>query len=170
MAEIQTHGTKKSKGVPHCKKLSTKVDLTPMVDLGFLLITFFVFTTSITKPTAMKLAIPGEGDGAETASGKTMSVLLGARNAVYYYYGDSANNMYTTNFSSKGLREVIRNKKLEVQQKYGDPNETVLLIKPTSDASYRNVVDALDEMLINNVKRYILMDANEVEKASLFKK
>lgn len=169
MAEIQTSVTKKSKGVRRSKKLSIKVDLTPMVDLGFLLITFFVFTTSITRPTAMKLTIPTEGDGAVTAAGKTISVLPGAENVIYYYYGDSISNMHKTNFSSNGLREVIRNKKIEVQQKYGDANETVLLIKPTDDASYSNVVDALDEMLINNVKRYVLMDVNDFETASLFK-
>src|SRR3981189_1428507 len=102
MAEIQTSETDKKKGVRRSKKLSTKVDLTPMVDLGFLLITFFVFTTSIARPTVMNLNMPDDQthDSMITVGGKTLNVLLGGNNTVCYYYGDSINNMYSTNFSS----------------------------------------------------------------------
>lgn len=109
MAELQNSETRKSKGVRRSKKLSTKVDLTPMVDLGFLLITFFVFTTSITKPTAMKLNLPDDPDKdtAITAGGKTLSILLGDNNTIYYYEGQNIGNMQVSNFSSAGLREVM---------------------------------------------------------------
>lgn len=171
MAEIQAIETTKRNGVRRSKKLSTKVDLTPMVDLGFLLITFFVFTTSITKPTAMKLTLPGDPgkDSAITAEGKTLTILLGAKNLIYYYEGKKIAYMQVSNFSSDGLREVIRNKKHQVKMKYGDGNETVVLIKPTAEASYSNVVDALDEMQINNIGRYVLMDANPEESELLSK-
>lgn len=53
--------------------------------------------------------------------------------------------------------------------KYGDGDETVVLIKPTTKASYSNVVDALDEIQINTIGRYVLMDANAEESALLFK-
>jgi biopolymer transport protein ExbD len=167
MAEIQTAEPRKRKGIRRCKKLSTKVDLTPMVDLGFLLITFFVFTTSITKPAAMKIIFPDDGEGAKSPVSKTLSVLLAAHNVVYYYNGDSVNNMYTTNYSTQGLRDVIRRKKQEVQQYYKDGNETVVLIKPTTEASYSNIVDALDEININVIKHYVLMDASNEETALL---
>lgn len=106
MAEIQTSETDKKKGVRRSKKLSTKVDLTPMVDLGFLLITFFVFTTSISNATVMKLNMPDDDDpdSMVTAEGKTLNVLLAADNIVYYYYGDSINNRHSTNFSSQGFK------------------------------------------------------------------
>ena len=170
MAEIQTSETNKKKGVRRSKKLSTKVDLTPMVDLGFLLITFFVFTTSISKATVMKLNMPDDSpDSMVTAEGKTLNVLLAADNIVYYYYGDSITNMHSTNFSSQGLRAVMRNKKLQVQQKYGDGKETVVLIKPMPDATYSNVVDALDEIQINVIDRYVLMDAGQEETGQFLK-
>jgi biopolymer transport protein ExbD len=163
MSEKQTSETRKKKGVRRSKKLSTKVDLTPMVDLGFLLITFFVFTTSITKPTAMNITFPDDGDSTNAADGKTLNILLADKNMIYYYYGDSLKNIHSTDFSSRGLREIIRKKKAEVQHRYGDGNETVVLIKPTPAASYANVVDALDEININIIKRYVLMDATEDE-------
>lgn len=71
-----------------------------MVDLGFLLITFFVFTTSIARPTAMKIIMPADGDDSETAAGKTMSLLLVKDNLVYYYNGDSIDNIHQTDFSA----------------------------------------------------------------------
>jgi biopolymer transport protein ExbD len=170
MAEIQTSETYKKKGERRSKKLSTKVDLTPMVDLGFLLITFFVFTTSISKPTVMNLNMPDESpDSMVTAEGKTLNVLLAADNVVYYYFGDSINSMHSTDFSSQGLRAVIRDKKQQVQQKYGDGKETVILIKPLPDATYSNVVDALDEIEINMVDRYVLLDAGKEETGLLLK-
>ena len=111
----------------------------------------------------MNITFPDDGDSTSTADGKTLNILLADRNMIYYYYGDSLNNMHSTNFSSSGLREVIREKKAEVQHKYGDGNETVVLIKPTPATSYANVVDALDEININTIKRYVLMDATKDE-------
>ncbi|CAN5177176.1 biopolymer transporter ExbD [soil metagenome] len=163
MAEMQTPVNRKQKGHGRSKKLSTKVDLTPMVDLGFLLITFFVFTATLTQSKVMKIALPDKGDDAITAAGKTISLLIAANNIVYYYNGDSLNNIHVTNFSAQGLREVIRNKKAAVQAKYGSGNESVVLIKPTDNAVYSNIVDALDEMEINVINRYVLMDASANE-------
>lgn len=169
MAEIQTSASKQKKGVRRGKKLSTKVDLTPMVDLGFLLITFFIFTTSIAKPTAMKIIFPDDGDSTKSESSKTLNVLLADNNVVYYYNGDSIASIRSTNFSANGLREIIRRMKNEVQRKYGDENETVVLIKPTQQASYSNIVDALDEIKINRIQRYVLMDISEDEISMLSK-
>ncbi|HNP23107.1 MAG TPA: biopolymer transporter ExbD [Panacibacter sp.] len=167
MAEIQSNDGPKKPGVHKSKKLSTRVDLTPMVDLGFLLITFFVFTTSITKPTAMKILMPADGGDSKTSAGKTINLLLAKDNIVFYYNGDSLNNIHQTDFSAIGLRAVINEKKKAVAAFYGNANETVVLIKPLEQSNYRNVVDALDEMQINQVNRYILMDAGKEELAML---
>ncbi|MEP7318765.1 MAG: biopolymer transporter ExbD [Panacibacter sp.] len=168
MAEIQQGVTHNTKGVRRSKKLSTKVDLTPMVDLGFLLITFFVFTTSLSTPMAMKLTLPDDSkvdDPSITPAGKTISFLLAGNSKVYYYNGDSTGNLHETDYSSAGIRSVITNKKAVVQNRYGDAKETVVLIKPTISATYGNIVDALDEMQIGLVARYVLMDADESETA-----
>lgn len=171
MAEIQTPETRKRKGVRRSIRNSTRVDLTPMVDLGFLLITFFVFNTSIAKPTVMNLSMPDSDntDSMTLAGSKTLNLLLAANNTVYYYDGNDVNKMKSTDLSPRGVREVIRSKKRAVQQKYGDANETVVLIKPTHNAYYSNIIDVLDEIQINAVKGYVLMDAGKDEENSLFK-
>ncbi len=163
MAEMDTSGGgghKKGPGVKKGKKLSTRVDLTPMVDLGFLLITFFIFTTTMAQPTAMRLFLPKDTEKPEEqnkvkASG-ALTIMLGKADQVYYYEGDDPTKIQGTNF--KDIRGVIINKKRAT-----DPKDFVVVIKPTVDATYKNTVDILDEMSINDVKRYAMVDISPDE-------
>ena len=92
MASIDTgggdSGHKKGPGVKKAKKLSTRVDMTPMVDLGFLLITFFVFTATMTTPTTMDLNMPkdvkDEKQQTEAKESSVLTIMLGKANQVYY--------------------------------------------------------------------------------------
>src|SRR5437763_16776657 len=99
MAEMDTSsggGHKKGPGVKKSKKLSTRVDLTPMVDLGFLLITFFIFTTTMSQPTAMKLFLPKDTEKPEeqnkVKASCALTIMLGKNDRVYYYEGELATN------------------------------------------------------------------------------
>jgi biopolymer transport protein ExbD len=165
MAEMDTSGGgghKKGPGVKKAKKMSTRVDLTPMVDLGFLLITFFVFTTTMSQPTAMKLFLPKDTDEKDQNKAKesgSLTLMLGKNRAVYYYEGilkPDGSNFKTTNFT--GLRQVILDKKRSTP-----PGDLVIVIKPDNDATFKDVVDALDEMTINVIKRYAMVDIAEPE-------
>jgi biopolymer transport protein ExbD len=166
MAEVLQHENKQKAGVRKSKKTLLRVDLTPMVDLGFLLISFFVFTTTISQPKSMKLVMPDDNDTTNhslAADGKTLNLILGANNKVYAYNGLDINNISNLGGDSKSMRAVIIQKKNEVRNKYGKDNEMIILIKPTDKSTYANVVNTLDEMLICNVKTYILMDADMQE-------
>lgn len=165
MAEVQTAVLSGKKGITKSKKLSTRVDLTPMVDLGFLLITFFIFTTTLSENKVMKLNLPkGESDGGmTTAASKTISLLLCKDNKIEYYAGDDLATMQETNYSPSGIRNVILQQEQKVAAQFGYRQETVVLIKPMEDCTYGNVINTLDEMTINDVKRYILMDINKDE-------
>lgn len=172
MAEMDTSGGgghKKGPGVKKSKKLSTRVDLTPMVDLGFLLITFFIFTTTMSQPTAMKLFLPKDTDKPEEQNkakeSGALTILLGKDNHVFYYEGilnteNASANFKSANFGSgdDGIRNVILRKKLSTNEK-----DFVVVIKPSDECEYKNVVDILDEMSINVVKRYALVDISDVE-------
>src|ERR1039457_7217998 len=89
--EVKSGGEKKGPGVKKSKKLSTRVDLTPMVHLGFLLITFFIFTTTMSQPTAMRLFLPKDADKPEDQNkakeSGAFTILLGRDNNVFYYEG-----------------------------------------------------------------------------------
>ncbi len=169
MAEMDTSsggGHKKGPGVKKSKKLSTRVDLTPMVDLGFLLITFFIFTTTMSTPTAMRLFLPKDTDKPEDQNkakeSGALTLLLGADHNIFYYEGILApdgSNFKSTQFSGKeNIRDVIIEKKRRTPEK-----DFVVVIKPSDFSTYKDVVDMLDEMSINMVKKYALVDITEVE-------
>ncbi len=188
MASIDTGGDgghKKGPGVKKAKKLSTRVDMTPMVDLGFLLITFFVFTATMSTPTTLDLNMPKDikdkKEETEVKESGVLTVMLGKGNQIYYYEGQlkvdaEGNNFKQTTF--KGIRDIIINKKQEVIDRYATaPNpeceaeakakgkpisncadkDFVVIIKPSKDATYKNTVDILDEMTINQVRTYAMV-------------
>lgn len=114
MSEILPNEHHKKAGVRKTKKASLRIDLTPMVDLGFLLISFFVFTTTLAKSTGMKLNIPDDRniiDSSKAEASKTLNLILGANNNIYYYEGGSLNQIKSIGSEASGLRDIINQKK-----------------------------------------------------------
>ena len=161
MAEIINNKGAKSKH--HRKVLSTRVDLTPMVDLGFLLITFFIITTTMRENHAMKLDLPVDGPPTAAAKRKTVTLILKDQNNVDFYNGDEINKIATVSFKDNGLRKMLQNKKKAVRQFWGTDTGTTVIIKPTSLSNYNNVVAALNEMPINDIRKYVLTDLTAEE-------
>jgi biopolymer transport protein ExbD len=155
MSEIQQPDNHSKGSGIRSKKISTRIDLTPMVDLGFLLITFFIFTTTMHEAKGMNLVIPDDKPTKEpntAGEGKTISLILHDDDVIHYYHGLNQSQPQTTDYSVAGLRSVIREKIREVKNRFGKDAEAIILIKPTDGASYRNIVAVMDEMLINDVK------------------
>ena len=156
MAEMEVkESKKKGPGVKKSKKHSTRVDLTPMVDLGFLLITFFIFTTTVSQPTSMNLNMPKDTkdptlDTKVKESG-SLTLMLGKSNVIYYYFGNDPATMQTTGY--KDVRNIILKKKQATPAA-----DLFIIIKPDKDATYKNAVDILDEMDINDITRYAMVD------------
>ena len=159
MAEINTSGNKKGKG--RSKKASTKVDMTPMVDLAFLLITFFMLTTTFGKPQAMQVNMPDKTDNndiAPIAASKAFTIILAEDDKVFYYSGYDAKEAEETDYSSNGIRKVVMDKVESI-------SDLVIVIKPSAKSRYKNLVDILDEMDITGAKRYAIVDISSEDLA-----
>jgi len=174
MAEITTSSSEKKPGVHRLKKQSTRVDLTPMVDLGFLLITFFVFTTSMSEPKAMKLIMPaGEALNMPVGESTALTIIPMEDNKIFYYHGDpekalERNLFGVTNYSmTEGIGAIIRQKQNALQQMGKLKDDLIMIIKPADGSNIGNTIDILDEVLINTITRYSLTDLTEAEKKLL---
>jgi biopolymer transport protein ExbD len=166
-------GTRKRVGVQRVNKHSLKVDMTPMVDLGFLLITFFVMTAELAKPTIMPLYMPKDAHPPiDLGRSNALTVLIG-ENKIYYYNGDwedaiQAGGIRETSLAGEhDLRKIIGDKQklLDSTQKRKEGRDgLMMLIKPGTTASYETVVDVLDEATISRVKKYAILRLSDEEK------
>jgi biopolymer transport protein ExbD len=203
MAEINTDQGKKGKK-KGAKKVSTRIDLTPMVDLGFLLITFFMLTTTMIKPQTMEIAMPSkdkvsEEEQTQVKASRAITIVLAKDNKVFYYEGTRENEidppLELTDFSAKGIRNFLIKKNYDVIVKVeelkkekvtkqmtdedfekkktelmGDKKAPIVIIKATNEASYKNLIDILDEMAICNIGRYAIVDITDYDLELINKK
>lgn len=166
--QLQPEITGKTKRKHH-KALN--IDMTPMVDLGFLLITFFIFTTAMGEQTSVSLSMPAQGLPLHIPESKTLTLILGKENRVFAYEGIWENAIKNNNISisdynvTTGISHLIRVKQSVLEsEKPGSSKEMIVLIKPHEQSSYANLVNALDEMLIHGVSKYAVVDAEAGEK------
>lgn len=158
----------KSKRLP--KQL--RIDMTPLVDLGFLLITFFIFTTTLGEKKGLNLVMPQPGGPSSFLNERyALSILLGKGNEVYVYEGSPDEAMRSQQFRRtnynvyEGIGKLIREKQHRLFSKGNadEKNDLVLLIKPLKESTYKNLVDALDEAAINQVKKYMVVEPSDEE-------
>ncbi len=174
MAQLDTSGGGgRHESKLKAKKMSTNVDLTPMVDLAFLLITFFMLTTTMSKPVAMQLAMPKpiedstQDKGEDVKASQVLTIILDKDDAIWYYEGIpeelTPETLERTTYGSKGIRQLILDKQKKVNALFTDPDKTICLIKTTPDAVYKNMVDILDEMDITQTKIFAIQNMSEIE-------
>ena len=163
MAEIAQGGGDKG-GKKRSKKASTRIDMTPMVDLGFLLITFFILTTTLQKPVTMQLNMPDKTETeqkSEVKLSETITVIPDDK-GVYYYQGlpnEAGTKVAKADYSKSGIRQVL----FDYRNRIGkDPStgkyKIVIVIKPSKTAKYKNMVDFIDECVITECKQYAILE------------
>jgi len=141
-----------------------RVDLTPMVDLGFLLISFFMFTTTLTTPQAMRLTMPDKAvpvDSPTTAAAATLTLRPSA-DGVRYVEGVGPSRQAFLNHAPSVRDEILRFQERLSHDSRFTKNDMVVLIQPGDEASYGSLIGVLDEMLICGVKRYMIVPGDSV--------
>lgn len=159
MAELDTSGGggKGKGGKVRSKKASTRVDLTAMVDLAFLLITFFMLTTTLAKNKAMDTFMPDKDektkDQLPVAASRTMTILLGSHDKLEWYIGEPGKSAPTIEgYGKNGIRKTLIESQAKVKASTG--KDLFVIIKPSDKSVYKNYVDILDEMHIANIQAY----------------
>jgi biopolymer transport protein ExbD len=165
MAEVNTEhkqkGDQKSGIVKKGKKMSTRIDMTPMVDLAALLLTFFILATTFIKPQVMQLILPEKNldnsNQPKVNEKNVLSIVLEGDNKIYWYIGLTTAQVNQTDYTDKGLRKVLVDSKSN--------EKMVVLVKPSDTSTYENLVDTLDELTINSISRYVLDEYRDEDKA-----
>ncbi len=150
-------------------KKTINIDFAPMVDLGFLLITFFIFTTELSKPKAFGLYVPDDSpivDRNKTPETTTISLLIKENGVIDYFEGKEdkplqkgITNLYVNN----NLRNLLNDKRNRIIQQHNTDSNYTVLIRPSVLTTYKELIDVLDEMKINNIKKYVLLDTEVVK-------
>lgn len=134
--------------------------MTPMVDLAFLLLTFFMLTTTLTETYVIPVQMPANddaGDPPPVASSRVLTLVLGGKNKIYWYTGLNDHQLQQTDYSNKGIGDLLIRKKGEIRK-------MIILVKPSHDACYQNMVDIIDEMDILELQ-YCFVKITDRDKA-----
>jgi biopolymer transport protein ExbD len=157
MAEISsTKGHAGKAGRPRMKKRSTHLDMTPMVDLAFLLLTFFMLAATFSKPKVMEISMPDK-HGDITPARKVIRLLPGEGDRLAWYKNDDIQGMKILPFTSSALRELIRKEKAGTDSLY-------VQVKPADNSSYGQLVGIMDELRQAHVSKYAIAALSEREK------
>ena len=167
MAELDTSGKGGGKGGKiRSKKASTRIDLTAMVDLAFLLITFFMLTTTLSKPKAMDMVMPDNTQPQEqmaVPASRTMTILLGSKNKLEWYIGEPGKTPpIVDNFGKDGLRKALMENSEKIKASHGG-QPMIVLVKPSDKSNYDNFVNALDELNITGIEQHAVVKITQPE-------
>jgi biopolymer transport protein ExbD len=137
-----------------------RIDFAPMVDLGFLLITFFIFTTSLMEPKAFGLHVPDDGEGVLAPLSATITLTLLENGRIDYLEGNDTHVLAkgsTHLYQQQSLRKHLLEKRNRIIEQLGSDEQYTVIIQPTAQTNYKEIVDVLDEMTITGIKKYVLM-------------
>lgn len=157
MGQLDLSPRRHSKSLSH--KVRLNVDLTPMVDLGFLLITFFILSTTLSQQQSTDLIMPKDSKEKTPLKETAVLTLIPVRNnQLDYFEGRNEQTGTIKHCSYDELRSVIQQKQRKVARILGNQNETVIIIDPDSTSSYKNFVDIMDEIQINDIRHYFVVN------------
>ncbi|OUD36655.1 biopolymer transporter ExbD [Flavobacterium sp. FPG59] len=162
------------------KKLESRVDLTAMVSVSFLLIVFFMVTIDLAKPNSFGLGLPYDDEytcrwyGACGGENRSVTILLGDNNKLITYTGTLDLPIAPPReieYGKNGIRTLLlkQNKSiLDYSAQLGRPGRGItVIIKPSTKCNYKNLVDILDEMVITKIDTYAIINEFTPEESQL---
>lgn len=157
MAEISQSSGSSSRVPIRSKKLSTRVDMTPMVDLAFLLLTFFILTTTLSKLKVMEIVMPEKTiETTPVPEKRVLTLLLDADNKIYWRQGISVPKLESVKFDHDAINKLLIAKNVEI-------DKMLVLIKASDRSKYKNLVDIVDELALAKIDRYCIVDITDEE-------
>ncbi len=167
MAELDTSGGGKHKGGKvRTKKKAVRVDLTAMVDLAFLLITFFILTTTLNKPKAQELIMPDKDDTHQqlpVPESRTMTLLLGANDKLEWFVGQVGKTRPTViGYGKDDLRKILVDQDNAIKASHGG-QPMIVVVKQSAQSNYKNVVTVMDELNIVDIEQRAIVDITPAE-------
>jgi biopolymer transport protein ExbD len=147
-------------GKKKAKRVGVRIDMTPMVDVCMLLLTFFMLTTVFNKPQTMELNLPPDAKvKVEVQESALITLRVAANFSIYWNKGS---DLKMEKLTLKELRAFL------VEQSRSNP-KLVVLIKINRDATYNNMVDLMDEVNLANITRFSLVPMDDADKALMAK-
>lgn len=138
------------------------MDMTPMVDLAFLLLTFFILTTRINQAFVVKVEMPEKQNTQNNSTTikpeQLLTIVLDEKDEVYWYVGIDHPKVTKTNFSRQGIGKVLQEKNAAIAGMF-------VFIKPSERSRYQNMVDVFDKIREADVKQYSLMELTPEDQA-----
>jgi biopolymer transport protein ExbD len=125
------------------KRVGFHLDMTPLVDITFLLLTFFMFTTTMATPQVMEMSVPPEDVEVEVGESYLLTILVRDDNKIFYYHGQED----ATEISLKEIKGLAERENLKPDM----VNKLITALKPSDNASYGTVVSILDELNLAEV-------------------
>lgn len=147
-------------------KHTVRIDFAPMVDLGFLLITFFIYTTTLMEQKAFGLNVPADGPETNTPVSATITLTLKENGTVDYLEGNSEHILARGTaylYGKPSLRDHLLNKRQRIINQLGSDDQYTVIIQPSAFTSYKEMVDVFDEMTITDIKKYVLVNDKAVQ-------
>jgi len=142
-------------------KRNVRIDFAPMVDLGFLLITFFIYTTTLMEQKAFGLNVPADGKETNAPLSATITLNLRENGAVDYLEGNEQHILAKGTaylYGKPSLRDHLISKRQRIISQLGTDDQYTVIIEPSANTSYKEIVDVFDEMTITDIKKYVLVD------------
>ncbi|MEW6061568.1 MAG: biopolymer transporter ExbD [Bacteroidota bacterium] len=153
MAEVQTaesKGKQKHAGKKKKKRIAIRIDMTPMVDVAFLLLTFFMLTTTMNKPQTMEINLPPAETKAEVAESNLLTLRITDDFRIFWNIGTEKP---TTVEGTNKKEKLVALGKLLKDRNRANP-KLITLIKVDGKAKYIDMVDVMDELNINDITRF----------------